>query len=138
MLGPLSSPQCLDDLSTLKSVCGSLGVPSAVNKEEGPTTCLTFLGTEIDSFAAQLRLPSEKLQRLLPTLALWGDKKVCLCKQLESLIGFLNHACKVVRPGHAVLRRIIHLLLATEPSYGCSSPNHHIWLNREFQADLAW
>ena len=97
MLGPLSSPQCLDDLSTLKSVCGSLGVPSAVDKEEGPTTCLTFLGTEIDSVTAQLRLLSEKLQRLLSTLALWGDK-VCLCKELESLIGFLNHACKVVRP----------------------------------------
>ena len=42
VLGPPSSPQCLDDLSTLKSVCGSLGVPLAVNKEEGPTTCLTF------------------------------------------------------------------------------------------------
>ena len=42
VLGPPSSPQCRDDLSTLKSVCGSLGVPLAVNKEEGPTTCLTF------------------------------------------------------------------------------------------------
>ena len=76
-------------------------VPLAVNKEQGPTTCLTFLGIEIDSVTAQLRLPSDKLQRLLSTLALWGDKKVCLCRELESLIGSLNRACKVVR-GQAV------------------------------------
>ena len=53
VLGPPSSPQCWDDLSTLKSVCGSLGVPLAVNKEEGPTTSLTFLGIEIDSVTAK-------------------------------------------------------------------------------------
>ena len=109
-----------------------------MNKEQGPTTCLTFLGIEIDSVTAQLRLPSDKLQRLLSTLALWGDKKVCLRRELESLIGSLNRACKVVRPGRTFLRRIIDLLSATEPSYGRSSPNHHIRLNREFRADLAW
>ena len=137
VLGLPCSPQCPDDLSTLKPVCGSLGVPLAVNKEAGPTTCLTFLGIEIDSVTAQLRLPSDKLQRLLSILALWGDKKVCLRRELESLIGSLNHTCKVVRPGRTFLRRIIDLLSATEPSYGHSSTNHHIRLNREFRADLA-
>ena len=68
---------------------------------------------------------------------------MCLRRELESLIGSLNHACKVARPGRTFLRRtffeeVIDLLLAAEPSYGRSSPNQHIWLNREFRADMAW
>ena len=138
VVGPPSSSRCSCDLAALKSVCASLGVPLAVNKEEGPTTCLTFLGIEIDSVAAELRLPGDKLQRLLSTVSEWGDKKVCLRKELESLIGVLNHACKVVRPGRTFLQRMIDLLSATASPSGHSRPTHHIWLNRGFRADLAW
>ena len=138
VVSPPSSSRCSCDLAALKSVCASLGVPLAVNKEEGPTICLTFLGIEIDSVAAELRLPGDKLQRLLSTVSEWGDKKVCLRKELESLIGVFNHACKVVRPGRTFLRRMIDRLSATVSPSGHSRPTHHIRLDRVFRADLAW
>ena len=137
IIGSPNSDQCNTDLQSLKRVCAILGVPLAAHKEEGPTTCLTFLGIEIDSHAGSLRLPPEKLQRLKSVLQEWGDRKACTRKELESLIGHLNHACKVVRPGRTFLRRMIDLLTATGAS-STRCPHHHIRLNREFRSDLAW
>ena len=136
-LGPPASDRCQYNLRILEEVCTMLGVPLAAHKREGPTTCLTFLGIEIDSVASSLRLPEEKLQRLLRELHQWGDKKACTRRELESLVGLLNHACKVVRPGRTFLRRMIDLLTVTGSNTACR-PHHHIQLNREFRADLAW
>ena len=136
-LGPPASDRCQCNLRILEEVCAMLGVPLAAHKREGPTTCLTFLGIEIDSVASSLRLPEEKLQRLLRELHQWGDKKACTRRELESLVGLLNHACKVVRPGRTFLRRMIDLLTVTGSNTACR-PHHHIRLNREFRADLAW
>ena len=94
----------------LREVCGELGVPLASHKCEGTTTRLTFLGIEIDTTRGLLRLPAEKLGRLRSLLQEWGDRKVCVRRELESLIGILNHACKVIRPGRSFLRRMIDLL----------------------------
>ena len=137
VFGPPGSDQCQDHLQSLEELCQTLCVPLAVHKRQGPTTCLPFLGIEIDTLACSLRLPEEKLRRLIQELDDWGDRKVCSRKELESLVGLLNHACKVVRPGRTFLRRMIDLLVATgsgKPHY----QHHHIRLNREFRADLAW
>ena len=63
----------------------------------------------------------------------------CVCGRSlhESLIGVLNHACKVVRSGRTFLRRMIDLVSNCQYS-GHSRPTHHIRLNRGFRADLAW
>ena len=114
-------------------ICGELGVPIAAL---GPATFLVFLGIEIDTVVGELHLPNDKLARLQSLLAAWGDKKCCTRRELESLVGLLNHACKVVRAGHSFLRRMIdtharpHATRAT-----CSSL---IRLNKDFRADLAW
>ena len=110
VLGPPDSSRCERDLNVLREVCGELEVPLASHKCEGPTTRLTFLGIEIDTTRGLLRLPAEKLGRLRSLLQEWGDRKVCVRRELESLIGILNHACKVIRPGRSFLRRMIDLL----------------------------
>ena len=63
--GPPESPVCQQSLDTLDRVCRGLGVPLADHKREGPTTCLTFLGIEVDTLKGELRLPKEKLERLV-------------------------------------------------------------------------
>ena len=70
-------PRCVDALATLDGVCSQLGIPLAHHKRDGPTTCLTFLGIEVDTEAAELRLPQAKLERLRSLLEDWGDRKVC-------------------------------------------------------------
>ena len=110
IIGPPQLPQCAEFLRILLRECSSLGVPIAEHKTCGPTTSLVFLGIEIDSDKGELRLPLDKRTRLQTLLQQWGDRKACSRKELESLIGLLNHACKVVRSGRAFLRRMIDLL----------------------------
>ena len=53
----------------LTSTFESLGVPLEYSKLEGPSSCLTFLGIEVDTEFLQLRLPSDKLSRLKSELS---------------------------------------------------------------------
>ena len=131
VVGPPGSSECAEALKTLDRTFAQLGVPIADHKRDGPTTCITFLGIEIDTVSSQLRLPDEKLLRLRSLLTEWGDRKACNRRDLESLVGTLNHACKVVRSGRAFLRRMLDLL--------CGMPAHRpIHLNRAFRSDLLW
>ena len=53
----------------------------------------------------QLRLPPEKLKKLRELLvARWRTRKSCTKKELQSLVGHLNHAGKVIRPGRRFQR----------------------------------
>eukprot|EP00731_Ephydatia_muelleri_P011790 Em0006g684a len=131
ILGAPHSSQCAHSLRIVVDTCAELGVPLALDKCEGPSTCLTFLGIELDTKTRTLRLPRDKLARILDTLETWQEKKVCRRKELESLVGLLHHACKIVRPGRSFLRRMIALL-------STANDRHVIRLNRAFRADLAW
>ena len=48
----------------LQDLCDYLGIPLATEKVEGPSTCLTFLGSEIDTVVGEVRLPQAKLVAL--------------------------------------------------------------------------
>ena len=97
--------------------------------------CLTFLGIEINTRTGTLCLPADKLARLKATLVQWSSRRSCQRRQLESLIiGTLQHACRVVKPGRTFLRRMIDLLRIP----GATEGHHHIRLNRGFRADLQW
>ena len=135
ILGRPDSPECQQALASLNSVCDQLGVPLAAHKKEGPTTCLTFLGIEIDTEACELRLPQDKLDRLGNLLSQWSKKKACTTRDLQSLVGHLNHACKVVRPGRSFLRRIIDLL---QVSLARRHRAAAVRLNLGFRSDMAW
>ena len=49
----------------------------APHMTEGPSTCITVLGIEFDTQAMELRLPTDKLQRLGNLLAQWQGKRAC-------------------------------------------------------------
>jgi len=59
-----SVDQAMSQKSTLISNFHRLGVPLELSKLEGPSTCLTFLGIEVDTEALLLRLPEDKLAKL--------------------------------------------------------------------------
>ena len=62
----------------------------------------------------------------------WTGKRTCTKRQLKSLVGKLNHICKVVRPGRTFLRRLIDLSTTVKRMH------HHITLNNEARADIQW
>ena len=89
-MGPPASSTREENLQALERLCQHLGIPLAPNKREGPSSVLVFLGIEIDTVKGELRLPSDKLQRLTKALTTWLKKKSCSRKELESLIGTLK------------------------------------------------
>lgn len=131
-MGSAQSSECAKNRHIILSVGGSLGLP--FHKCEGPTCCLIFLGIEVDTEAMELRLPQVKLDNLRSLIKLWLDRKACTKHQLESLIGHLNYACKVVRPGRTFLGRLINLLKETK----AKRPRDFIRLNQEARSDLQW
>ena len=78
----------------------------------------------------EARLPPDKLNRLFIELDAWHIKKSATLQELQSLIGTLNFACKVIPPGRAFLQRIINL------TRGVPKPHHHIRLTNGFREDV--
>ena len=105
---------------------------TALEKREGPSPCVTFLGIEMDSIAMELRLPQKKISELKGLIRCWLGRRSCVKRELQSLVGKLQHACKVVRPGRSFLRRMFELLA------GVHKDHHHIRLNTSFRSDLVW
>ena len=113
-------------------LCSRLGVPIATQDERRSSTVLTFLGNELDTLNGILRLPSDKLTRLRHEIVAWSTKRWCSKQDLLSLIGQLQHACCVVKPGRSFLRRMIQLSTVAKELH------HHIRLNAGFRSDLKW
>ena len=127
-----TAEECSRAMDIIKAVFSDIGVPLAPNKIVGPSTCITYLGIEIDSINNVCRLPNDKLSKLKNLLKVWKNKKKCTKKELLSLIGSLSFACKVVKPGRIFLRRLIDL------STKVKSLHHHVHMSSEARLDIGW
>ena len=105
--GPPNSMKCMRDFQTFARCCESLGVPIAQEELVPPSSVLTFLGIELDSQQRQPRLPADKLSHLQRSLITWSGRQSCQKWELQSLLGYLNYAATVVKPGRSFIRRMI-------------------------------
>ena len=124
--------ECDQALSMSLTHCSRLGVPIAGHKTEGPAAKLVFLGIELDATNGVMRLPTEKLHRLKQEIGSWAQRRSCTKRELLSLIGQLQHACCIVKPGRSFLRRMISLSTVARELH------HRIRLNKGFRSDLQW
>ena len=131
-LGPSQSDACHHNLSTLKHLCHSLGVPLALEKVEGPATCLPFLGIILDSEHMEVHLPDDKLARIQGLLVIWLDKRKATKREILSLVGLLQYAAKVVRYGRSFVSRMYATAAKVQEL------EYFTRLNTEFRSDLSW
>ena len=73
-MGSPGSAECRASLKLAESTCKMLGVPLALEKQEGPSYQLVFLGIQFDTANLELWLPTEKLERLSTTVKEWQGK----------------------------------------------------------------
>jgi len=106
LLGPPNSLICQNNLTTIKEVCLQLGVPLALEKVEGPSDLLTFLGIALDTQHMEASLPPDKLQCIHSKVSSWLMKKKTTKREILSLLGFLQHATKVVKPGRTFISQM--------------------------------
>ena len=130
--GKGGSDECSRNFTIMHKSCEATGTPVEPEKSIGPTTVIVFLGIELDTEVMEIRLPADKLARLVQSLKEWRGKKACHKRELLSIVGLLSHACKVIRPGRSFLRRLIDL------SSKVSNLDHFVRLNQSARSDLEW
>ena len=131
-LGPPESPVCAHNLDTIKKVCSLLGIPLALEKVEGPSACLTFLGNTLDTQRMEARLPDGKMQRIRTMVAAWLSRKKATKREILSLVGLLQHATKVIKPGRTFVARMYR------EAARLKNLSHFTRLTKDFHSDLRW
>ena len=125
-----SKEVCAEALNILIQLLRKLGFMIHWGKVVDPTTCITFLGIELNSMT--LSLPEEKLlllqQELQSSLRLNRFTK----RQLQSLAGRLSWAASVIRGGRVFLRRIFNTIRMLRHNA------HRVRISSEARNDLLW
>jgi hypothetical protein len=113
-----------------QSVCDDLGFQVKDSKSEEGTT-VSFLGIELDTVKMEARLPKDKYQKATTLVAQTLQRSSVKYSELESLVGFLAFASKVVRSSRPFLRELYTALSRTPRS-------HHIRITGNLKKDLNW
>ena len=124
--------ECELAYNELVNLLSELGFIINWEKAIGPTQRLTFLGIEIDTVLRQLCLPESKLCKLCELLSNALIRRSITKRELQSLVGKLNFAARVVFGGRTFLWRIIDVMNTL------SRPHHHTRVNKQLHADLTW
>ena len=131
-VGSAGTPECHQNLQLLIQVCRMLGIPLATEKVEGPATELEFLGILLDSTRMEARLPEDKFSRNSTKVQEWLGKRSATKTEILSLVGLLQHAAKVVRPGRTFVSRMYKVAAKVQEL------DFYTRLNKEFRSDLYW
>ncbi|KAM4748944.1 protein KTI12 homolog [Rhinophrynus dorsalis] len=129
-VGPRDSEECGESLELALARFKVLVVPVAGDKTVRPTTRLTFLGIEIDSMDKLVRLPLEKVQLARDQVRrALGASKLQL-RVLQSLLGTLNFATRVIPMGRVFSRRL------EQATVGVKQPFHWVRVTKQLKEDL--
>ncbi|KAM3921505.1 uncharacterized protein RB166_010897 [Leptodactylus fuscus] len=130
-VGPPGTWVCSVLLQEMVRVCRLFGVPLAPEKTEGPATVVKFLGIVIDTVRFECRLPEDKLRELRDLVGVAIRRRKLRLRELQSLLGRLNFACRIMPMGRVFCRR---LAAATA---GVRRPLHFVRLHAGLREDLA-
>ena len=124
--------ECRHALNRLICMLRELGFSINYNKVIPPTTCLTFLGIEIDTESYVFRLLSDKLLALQEQLRVIKGRRSVSQKELRSLTGRLSWASRVIYGGRTFTRQLIDRLNQLR------SPTHRTRVTGDMHSDLQW
>ena len=89
-----------------------------------------YLGIILDSTSLEARLPVNKVQGINNILVSFLDKKSCTKRELLSLLGHLNFASRVIRPGRSFVSHLIFL------STKVKELHHYVKLDTEVRSEI--
>ena len=124
--------ECRAAFSFLFSLLRELGFAINYSKLVAPTTCLTFLGIQVDSKTGVISLPEEKLQAFRRDLDHAASQTRIRRSILSSIIGRLSWLCVVARAGRCFLRPLIEIC------NNLKHPRHRVAVRGALQEWLWW
>lgn len=129
-VGTADSNDCQSSLNQFLSLAKDIGIPIKHEKTVYPSTTVTVHGILLDTATCTASLPLDKLENLRSLLETTSRRKKVTLQHLQSILGHLNFACKVIKPGRCFLRRLYDL------TKGHTKPSHFIKLTKECRSDL--
>jgi hypothetical protein len=126
----LDASRYADDFDSL---CEDLGF-TVKQRKSYTGTCTDFLGLEIDTAAMEARLPSDKHAKALLLVRTYLRRRSLTLWELQSVIGFLSFAAKVVPLGRPFLRRLYNAL----SGYRAAPHSSHRPVTPQMKEDLRW
>ena len=112
----------------IQEVYQQLDPPLALEKVEGPSTSLTFLGILLDGDLSS----SRKITAHQTWVAAWLGIRNAKKRQILSLVGLLEHTTEVVKPGQTFVARMY------KAGAKLKKLHHKTRLTKGFQSDLQW
>ncbi|CAG2233319.1 unnamed protein product [Mytilus edulis] len=119
------------NMNTMLYVFNSLKIPLSAHKTGGPSTSLEYLGIILDSMHMIAKLPDEKLVRIKNILYSYLNRRSCTKREMLSLLGHLNYACKVIIPGRSFVSYLLTLAHSVKELY------HHVTITKGCRDDMA-
>lgn len=124
--------QCYIVWRTLMLLLRELKLKINYNKLEPPKTSVIFLGIQIHMERCELSLPEEKLNSIRTCVASFRARKRVTKQQLQSLVGKLNFAARVVRGARLFLRHFYDAIAKLKKRH------HKMRLCGAVKEDLLW
>ena len=94
----------------LLHILHSMGLKEAPDKMVPPCMVMVFLGIEVNTITLTLSIPLAKWREIRRVLAQWENKKFANLKEVQTLAGLLNFACRCVCSGRVYLSCILNFL----------------------------
>ena len=127
------SAACHNHLTTIKEVCQDFGIPLALEKVEGSSQCLTFLGITVDTKRMEARLPSDKLLHIRNQLLAWLTRKSTLKGTSYPLSGCCSMPAKLWSEEDPLCLACTYITSAK-----LKHLSHYTRLTKDFRSDLYW
>ena len=102
------------DYSNFIDLNHELGLALTDPKCVTPCPCLVWIGLECDVLASKLRIPQDKLHRIIQFLKAWLEKRRASKTDLQAILGVLNHAAAAIIVGRAFTGHIMDLIRESE------------------------
>jgi len=128
----IDSPQFDADrtMALLTMIFKRLNIPLSEHKTVGPVNKLEYLGIILDSTEMKASLPQDKLSRINCVLHTFYKRDKCTKRELLSLLGHLNFACRVIPAGRSFISRLL------ETATSVKKLHYRVHLNTNCRADI--
>ena len=117
---------------TLRLIFHKLNLIESVEKATPPATKLVFLGILLDSNDFTMTIPPSKMRSLLAELLRWRQRSTATKREIQSIIGKLQHVSSCIRGGRIFLNR----MLTTLRGLTTTEPDVHVPLDADFKQDI--
>ncbi len=127
-----SRTECQQSIDIFNETARLAGFTLQESKCTAASQVIEFLGIEIDTVKGTLSITEQRMCEIVEELKMWQGRRVCVKRELLSIIGKLSFASRVVRAGRTFLRRLITL------SKSVKYLHFKVKLNRSARADFKW